>query len=85
MSAARLAAAAVGGGDLGVGRLAAGLQRTNLSQFNPRHDLAHDGRWGNVVTVNGTRGTTLAVKAGERIRLRLVNVAPRLRSRLCRS
>ena len=44
-------------------------------QFNTRHDLAHDGRWGNVVTVNGTRGTTLAVKAGERIRLRLVNVA----------
>jgi FtsP/CotA-like multicopper oxidase with cupredoxin domain len=45
------------------------------AQFNTRHDLAHDGRWGNVVTVNATRGLALAVKAGERIRLRLVNVA----------
>jgi len=44
-------------------------------EFNTRHDLMHDGRWGNVVTVNGKVGTSLAVKAGERIRLRLVNVA----------
>jgi FtsP/CotA-like multicopper oxidase with cupredoxin domain len=44
-------------------------------QFNTRHDLAHDGRWGNVITVNGNVAPTLAVKAGERIRLRLVNVA----------
>jgi FtsP/CotA-like multicopper oxidase with cupredoxin domain len=44
-------------------------------EFNTRHDLAHDGRWGNVVTVNGTRNPTIHVKAGERIRLRLINVA----------
>jgi len=44
-------------------------------QFNTRRDLAHDGRWGNVVTVNGRRVPRLLVKAGERIRLRLVNVA----------
>jgi FtsP/CotA-like multicopper oxidase with cupredoxin domain len=44
-------------------------------QFNTRHDLAHDGRWGNVVTVNGRTSEQLVVKAGERIRLRLLNVA----------
>jgi FtsP/CotA-like multicopper oxidase with cupredoxin domain len=44
-------------------------------QFNTRHDLAHDGRWGNVVTVNGHTREQLVVKAGERIRLRLLNVA----------
>jgi FtsP/CotA-like multicopper oxidase with cupredoxin domain len=44
-------------------------------EFNTRHDLAHDGRWGNVVTVNGRTGDQLIVKAGERIRLRLLNVA----------
>jgi FtsP/CotA-like multicopper oxidase with cupredoxin domain len=44
-------------------------------EFNTRHDLAHDGRWGNFVTVNGRRDETLVVKAGERIRLRLLNAA----------
>ncbi len=44
-------------------------------QFNTRHDLAHDGRWGNVVTVNGRTTEALDVAAGERIRLRLLNVA----------
>jgi FtsP/CotA-like multicopper oxidase with cupredoxin domain len=44
-------------------------------QFNTRHDLAHDGRWGNVVTVNGRTSEQLVVKTGERIRLRLLNVA----------
>ena len=44
-------------------------------EFNTRHDLAHDGRWGNVVTVNGRLHEQLPVAAGERIRLRLVNVA----------
>src|SRR5207247_5628180 len=43
--------------------------------FNPRHDPPHDGRWGNVVTVNGRTREQLFVKAGERIRLRLLNVA----------
>jgi FtsP/CotA-like multicopper oxidase with cupredoxin domain len=43
--------------------------------FVTRHDLAHDGRWGNVVTVNGTRAPPVAVSPGERLRIRLVNVA----------
>jgi FtsP/CotA-like multicopper oxidase with cupredoxin domain len=44
-------------------------------EFNTRPDLAHDGRWGNVVTVNGRLEERLVVVAGERIRLRLLNVA----------
>ena len=44
-------------------------------KFNTRGDLMHDGRWGDVITVNGRRNETLAVKAGERIRLRLLNAA----------
>ena len=43
--------------------------------FVTRHDLAHDGRWGNVVTVNGHLRETLEVRPGERLRLRLVNTA----------
>ena len=41
--------------------------------FNTTHDLAHDGRWGNVISVNRKTNTLLHVKAGERIRLRIVN------------
>lgn len=44
-------------------------------EFNTPHDLMHDGRWGNVVTVNGNTNEVLEVHPGERIRLRLVNVA----------
>ena len=43
--------------------------------FNTRRDLAHDGRWGNVITVNGSTHEELVVNAGERIRLRLVDAA----------
>lgn len=45
------------------------------SEFVTRHDLAHDGRWGNLLTVNGRFQPSIPVKAGERIRIRLVNVA----------
>jgi FtsP/CotA-like multicopper oxidase with cupredoxin domain len=45
------------------------------SQFVTRHDLAHDGRWGNVQTVNGQYKPVFEVKAGERIRIRMINVA----------
>ncbi|MGR9073179.1 MAG: multicopper oxidase family protein [Gammaproteobacteria bacterium] len=45
------------------------------SKFVTRHDLAHDGRWGNVSTVNGAWQPSMKVKPGERIRLRLINVA----------
>jgi FtsP/CotA-like multicopper oxidase with cupredoxin domain len=43
--------------------------------FDTPHDQAHDGRWGNVITVNGHTAEELVVNAGERIRLRLVDVA----------
>lgn len=41
---------------------------------NPR-DLSHNGRIGNTVTINGQVPDEFAVRAGERIRLRLVNAA----------
>ena len=44
-------------------------------QFNTVGDLMHDGRWGNVVTVNGHLNEVLEVRPGERFRLRLVNTA----------
>ncbi len=44
-------------------------------EFNTRHDLIHDGRWGNVITVNGSTAERLDVAPGDRIRLRLLNVA----------
>ena len=43
--------------------------------FNTRHDLAHDGRWGNLVTVSGRSLPTEPVRPGERIRVRLLNAA----------
>jgi len=43
--------------------------------FVTRHDLAHDGRWGQLVTVNGETSQELIVRPGERIRLRLVNTS----------
>jgi FtsP/CotA-like multicopper oxidase with cupredoxin domain len=50
-------------------------KRRLVEQFNTRHDLAHDGRWGNVITVNARTDTSLALKSGERIRLRLLNAS----------
>ncbi|MBT5707470.1 MAG: multicopper oxidase family protein, partial [Verrucomicrobia bacterium] len=38
-------------------------------------DISHDGRWGNVPTVNGRVQPTIAFNPGERIRLRLINSA----------
>ena len=42
-----------------------------FDKFNTPHDLAHDGRWGNVITVNGRTDTSLHLGPDERIRLRL--------------
>jgi FtsP/CotA-like multicopper oxidase with cupredoxin domain len=39
------------------------------------HDMAHNGRVGDVVTVNGTARETFEVRTGERLRLRLINAA----------
>ena len=44
-------------------------------RFNTGHDLMHDGRWGNVVTINGNFQPVFSVSPGERIRLRLINGA----------
>ncbi len=43
--------------------------------FNTHRDLMHDGRWGNVVTINGRWKPEFAASPGERIRLRLINGA----------
>ena len=48
---------------------------TIFPHFNTHHDLMHEGRWGNAITVNGSSRPTLAVLPGERIRLRLINGA----------
>jgi len=44
-------------------------------RFNTGHDLMHDGRWGNAITVNGKDSYRLEVKAGERLRLRFINTS----------
>ena len=49
--------------------------RQIFDRFNTPHDLMHDGRWGNFVTVNGRTDTALAARGGERIRLRLLNAS----------
>ncbi|MBS2012576.1 MAG: multicopper oxidase family protein [Deltaproteobacteria bacterium] len=43
--------------------------------FNTGHDLAHDGRWGQVVTINGIVTPTLSLSPGERVRLRILDSA----------
>jgi FtsP/CotA-like multicopper oxidase with cupredoxin domain len=43
--------------------------------FNTRHDLAMDGRWGNRIVVNGTSDLHVAVQPGERLRVRILNSA----------
>ena len=43
--------------------------------FNNRMEAAMDGRVGNTVTINGRVADTVHVRAGERIRLRLLNAA----------
>ena len=46
-----------------------------VEDFGNFMDASHAGRIGNTVTVNGAIRETFAVRAGERIRLRLVNTA----------
>jgi FtsP/CotA-like multicopper oxidase with cupredoxin domain len=46
-----------------------------FDRFNTPHDLMHDGRWGNFVTVNGRTDARLDARGGERIRLRLLNAS----------
>lgn len=44
-------------------------------RFVTRGDLAHDGRWGSVMTVNGLQAPSFELGAGERVRLRILNSA----------
>jgi FtsP/CotA-like multicopper oxidase with cupredoxin domain len=43
--------------------------------FGNLHDISHAGRLGNTVTINGKVPEDFPVRAGERLRLRLINVA----------
>ena len=43
--------------------------------FGNLHDMSHNGRIGNTVTINGQVPDTFSVRRGERIRLRLINAA----------
>jgi FtsP/CotA-like multicopper oxidase with cupredoxin domain len=45
------------------------------ASFRSFHDAAHDGRLGNVLTVNGAPTFKILLQANERLRLRLVNAA----------
>jgi len=46
-----------------------------IQPFGQGHDISHGGRLGNFVTINGRRPKPLTVRTGERLRLRLLNVA----------
>ena len=51
-------------------------QDAQIAPFSDNmRDASHNGRFGNVITVNGNIGEEFFVRAGERLRLRLVNVA----------
>jgi FtsP/CotA-like multicopper oxidase with cupredoxin domain len=43
--------------------------------FRNLHDITHAGRLGNTITVNGRLAESFPVRAGERIRMRLINAA----------
>jgi FtsP/CotA-like multicopper oxidase with cupredoxin domain len=58
---------------LGDWRLLPDAQISN--DFRNMHDMAHNGRVGNTVTINGRVPDTFAVRSGERIRLRLINAS----------
>jgi FtsP/CotA-like multicopper oxidase with cupredoxin domain len=47
-----------------------------VSDFGNRMEVTMAGRIGNTVTINGRVPETIAVRAGERLRLRLINAAP---------
>jgi FtsP/CotA-like multicopper oxidase with cupredoxin domain len=46
-----------------------------VEDFGDLHDVSHQGRFGNTASLNGRMPEDFQVRAGERIRLRLVNVA----------
>ncbi|MEZ5934096.1 MAG: multicopper oxidase family protein [Alphaproteobacteria bacterium] len=50
-------------------------QEAQITPFGNMHDMSHAGRIGNSVTINGAIPKTERVRAGERLRLRLINAA----------
>ena len=52
-----------------------GVDAQLVEDFGDMHDVSHAGRLGNTVTVNGQVLEEVTVRAGERLRLRLVNAA----------
>lgn len=50
-------------------------QQAQIAPFGGFRDKSHGGRFGNVLTVNGTYLTRTDLRAGERVRLRICNVA----------
>ena len=57
-------------------------QDAQIQPFGNRHDYSHGGRFGNVLTVNGSYLTRTDLRSGERVRLRICNVANALSFRL---
>ena len=43
--------------------------------FNNMHDIGHDGRWGNVITINGYVLPEMNISSNERVRYRFVNTS----------
>ena len=50
-------------------------QEAQIAPFGGFHDKSHGGRFGNVLTVNGSYLTNTSLRSGERVRLRICNVA----------
>ncbi|MEL6962177.1 MAG: multicopper oxidase family protein [Pseudomonadota bacterium] len=50
-------------------------QEAAIAPFGNMHDASHNGRLGNSATINGAIRDVEQVRAGERVRLRLINVA----------
>ncbi len=50
-------------------------RQIDTSSFGAMHDWSHGGRMGNIVTVNRRLQEQLAVHAGDRVRLRVLNAA----------
>ena len=50
-------------------------QQAQIQPFGSMRDASHNGRLGNTPTINGKLPTVEPVRAGERVRLRLINAA----------
>ncbi len=46
-----------------------------FSRFDTPMDIMHDGRWGNVITVNGKLDASIIAQPGSVVRLRLINTS----------